>query len=153
VALFQHEQQACQLDYAVVCDEQWLTKTAWVKGWVGEKTIDIEVTVDDPATWRLNGTECLDVAGSTDLDLNFSPATNLLPVRRLNLTIGSEAQVKAAWLRFPDFTLEPLEQIYRRIADFSYRYESAGGTFVTKLKVNTTGFVTSYPGYWVAETF
>ncbi len=153
VALFQHEQQPCQLDYAIVCDEQWLTKSGRVNGWVGEKPIDIEVSVDASATWRINGTECPDVAGSTDLDLNFSPSTNLMPVRRLNLTIGSEAQVIAAWLRFPEFTLKPLEQIYRRIGDLSYRYESAGGTFVAKLQVNATGFVTSYPGHWVAETF
>ena len=34
--------------------------------------------------------------------------------------------MKAAWLRFPGFTLEPLEQLYRRVDDVIYRYESAG---------------------------
>jgi hypothetical protein len=85
-----------------------------------------------------------------DLDLNFSPSTNLLPIRRLRLDVGQEAAVRAAWLRFPGFTLEPLEQRYRRTADDAYRYESAGGAFVRDLTVNDEGFVVRYPGLWEA---
>jgi len=91
------------------------------------------------------------VAGCIDLDLNFSPSTNLLPIRRLSLTVGEEASVRAAWLRFPSFTLEPLEQIYRRTGATTYVYESAGGRFVRELIVNEAGFVTLYPGIWQAE--
>ena len=69
---------------------------------------------------------CPAVAGCVDLDLNFSPSTNLLPIRRLNLSVGQEAAVRAAWLRFPSFILEPLEQLYRRVDATTYRYESAG---------------------------
>jgi uncharacterized protein len=151
VAVFQHAQQPCRLDYSVICDEQWLTQTGKVTGWVGNKAIDVAVSVDASGTWRINGTECPEVAGSIDLDLNFSPSTNLLPIRRLTLSIGEEAQVKAAWLRFPGFTLEPLEQIYRRVDDVIYRYESAGGQFVANLTVNGVGFVTWYPQVWAAE--
>jgi hypothetical protein len=91
------------------------------------------------------------VAGCIDLDLNFSPSTNLLPIRRLDLAIGQEAEVQAAWLRFPSFTLERLEQLYRRIDVATYRYESAGGKFVTELQVNAAGFVTHYPNAWQVE--
>lgn len=31
-----------------------------------------------------------------DLDLNFSPSTNLIPLRRLGLAVGAEAPVRAA---------------------------------------------------------
>jgi hypothetical protein len=91
------------------------------------------------------------VEGCGDLDLNFSPSTNLLPIRRLNLAVGEEARVRAAWLRFPSFALEPLEQIYRRVDTTTYRYESAGAKFVTELKVNAAGFVTRYPNFWEVE--
>ena len=91
------------------------------------------------------------MAGCIDLDLNFSPSTNRLPIRRLGLAIGQEAQVRAAWLRFPSFTLEPLEQIYRRLNATTYRYESAGGKFVAELQVNAAGFVTHYPNFWIEE--
>jgi hypothetical protein len=91
------------------------------------------------------------VAGCIDLDLNFSPSTNLLPVRRLGLSVGQRAGVNAAWLRFPSFTLEPLEQVYQRLSEDTYRYESAGGRFTRELSVNQAGFVTHYPGFWQVE--
>ena len=82
---------------------------------------------------------------------NFSPSTNLLPIRQLDLAIGQEAAVQAAWLRFPSFTLEPLDQLYRRIYFATYRYESVGGRFVTELQVNPVGLVTRYPNFWHVE--
>ncbi|MCI0423784.1 MAG: putative glycolipid-binding domain-containing protein, partial [Acidobacteria bacterium] len=128
-AVFAHNRQPCRLDYVVVCDSGWQTSSGKVAGWVGNEAVEIELSVDSARRWRLNGTECPEVAGCIDLDLNFSPSTNLLPIRRLGLAIGQEAEVRAAWLRFPGFTLEPLAQVYRRIDVATYRYESAGGRF------------------------
>jgi hypothetical protein len=149
-AVFTHERQPCCLNYLVVCDSQWQTRSARITGWVGAETIELEILVDSAQRWRLNGNERSEVRGCMDLDLNFSPSTNLLPIRRLNLPIGQEAAVRAAWLRFPGFSLEPLEQHYRRVDATAYRYESAGGQFVTQLQVNASGFVTRYPGFWEA---
>ena len=90
--------------------------------------------VAEESVWRLIGSPCRElrpvVSGCIDLDLNFSPSTNLLPIRRLNLSVGQQATVRAAWLRFPSFALEPLDQLYRRVGESSYRYESASGKFV-----------------------
>jgi hypothetical protein len=150
-AVFAYRQQACRLDYVVVCDAKWQTLSGKVMGWVGSGTIEIELSVDSDRRWLLNGTDCASVAGCTDLDLNFSPSTNLLPIRRLDLRIGEKAAVRAAWLRFPGFTLEPLEQLYSRVDEKTYRYESAGGSFVTELRVDAAGFVTRYPKFWEVE--
>jgi hypothetical protein len=138
------------LDYLVVCGPDWRTLSGQVTGWLGASSVDVEVA-SDAGQWLLNGLECPAVAGCTDLDLNFSPSTNLLPIRRLRLAIGGEAPVRAAWLRFPSVALEPLEQLYRRTGNASYRYESAGGAFVADLRVNAAGFVTEYPGFWQVE--
>lgn len=135
----------------MVCDASWSTTAAKVSGWLGPADVEIELTVDPEHNWRLNGLERPAVAGCIDLDLNFSPSTNLLPIRRLNLAVGEEAEVKAAWLRFPSFELEPLSQIYRRVDESTYRYESGGGSFVADLEVDRVGFVTNYPGIWQAE--
>ncbi|MFY9608695.1 MAG: putative glycolipid-binding domain-containing protein [Blastocatellia bacterium] len=151
-AVFSHEQQPCRLDYQVVCDPSWHTASGRVTGWLGNESVEIDISADFANRWRLNGEECPAVAGCTDLDLNFSPSTNLLPIRRLNLAIGEEAAVLAAWLRFPSFKLERLEQVYRRIDAETYRYQSAGGAFVTEIRVNPAGLVTSYPDFWEAET-
>jgi hypothetical protein len=150
-AVFAYNQQPCRLDYLVVCDAGWQTIGGKVAGWVGDQPVEIELAIDSAHRWWRNGLECIEVARCIDLDLNFSPSTNLLPIRRMGLPIGQEAETRAAWLRFPSFTLEPLEQLYRRIDEATYRYESAGGSFVTELQVNVAGFVTHYPHFWQVE--
>jgi hypothetical protein len=150
-AAFAHEGAPCRLDYTVICNERWQTVTATVRGWVGDRRIDIEISVDELRHWWIDGTEVPDVAGSDDVDLNFSPSTNTLPIRRLKLEIGQEAPVRAAFLPFPSFAPEPLEQVYRRLDENKYRYESAGGEFVRELEVNEAGLVTRYPGLFEAE--
>jgi hypothetical protein len=149
-AVFLQEGRPCRLDYRVVCDAEWRTVSGRVSGWVGEREIEVECSVES-GRWRLNGGECPRVEGCIDLDLNFSPVTNLLPIRRLKLAVGQEAAVRAAWLRFPSFELEPLDQVYRRLEEGIYRYESAGGRFVRELPVNEAGFVTVYPDFWQIE--
>ena len=149
VALFAHEQQPCRLSYIVRCDGAWSTKSARVAGSVGTRAIDVTI-VAESRRW-LNGVECANVEGCLDVDLNFSPSTNLLPIRRLSLDVGREALVRAAWLRFPSFALEPLEQTYRRLAGDRYRYESAGGSFVAEIDVNPDGLPLEYAGVWTAE--
>jgi uncharacterized protein len=150
-AVFAHERQSCRLDYAIVCDSRWRTVSGRITGWIGGTTVDVAVAVDAAGRWRLDGLECPAVEGCRDLDLEFSPSTNLLPIRRLDLAVGAEAPVRAAWLRFPGFTLEPLEQVYRRIRDRTYRYESNHGRFVAELRVSAAGFVTRYADLWQAE--
>ena len=151
-AVFSHEQRSCRLDYQIVCDATWHTLFAKVAGWLGTTVVDIQIKTDPRGRWWLNGVEQSDVMDCTDIDLNFSPSTNLLPIRRLGLAVGETAEVKAAWLRFPSFKLELLPQRYHRLAEQTYRYESAGGQFVAELKVNRSGFVIDYPGIWQAES-
>jgi hypothetical protein len=150
-AVFGHDRLPCRLDYQLECDSQWQTVWGKVAGWVGDELIEVEILVDDGHRWRLNGVNCDEVAGCVDLDLNFSPLTNLLPIRLLNLAVGQEAGVRAAWLKFPSFKFETLDQIYRRIGTSTYQYESAGGSFVARLEVNDAGFVTHYPSFWRVE--
>lgn len=149
-ATFAYEGDPCLLDYQISGGADWRTVAATVTGWVGSRDVAISLNRDDADRWTLNGEPCPAVTGCLDLDLNFSPATNLLPIRRLNLAIGQSAEVRAAWLRFPEFTLEPLPQVYRRLGETTYRYEASDGAFTARLTVNVAGFVTRYPGFWNA---
>ena len=152
-AVFSHNEQPCCLSYHVVSDQNWKTVRAKVSGWVGNDLVELEFTVGPDLKWRLNGIEKPAVEGCIDVDLNFTPATNLLPIRRLNLAVDEAADVKAAWLRFPDFELEPLPQVYKRLDESTYHYESGDGSFVSVLKVNAVGFVTDYAGLFRAESW
>lgn len=151
-AVFADEGRPCRLDYRLVCRDDWRFVHGRVAGWVGEREIVTEVRVDAGGRWWMDGDEVPEVEGCVDFDLNFSPSTNLFPIRRLRLDLGEEAPVSAAWLRFPSFRLERLDQVYRRTGPASYRYESAGGAFQRDLDVTGVGLVTRYPGLWEAET-
>jgi len=150
-SVFIHERAPCRLDYSIVCRADWQTESASVRGWVGQREIEVAISVDPLRRWELNGRDVPAVAGCMDVDLNFSPATNILPIRRLGLRVGQSAEVTAAWLRFPGFELEPLPQAYHRTAEQTYRYESAGGSFVKDLTVNDAGFVIQYPDFFSVE--
>lgn len=147
-AVFDHRGLACRLDYDIRVDVGWNTKSAVVEGWVGARTIRRAIAVSAARRWTLDGRPQPRVAGCVDVDLSFSPSTNVLPIRRLALGVGKEASVRAAWLRFPSFRLEPLDQTYRRTGRRTYRYESAGGRFVRDLDVDASGLVARYPGFW-----
>lgn len=151
-ALFAWDERPCRLDYRVTCDADWRTQAARVSGFIGDRDVDLHVSVDRERRWSMNGLECPAVAGCLDIDLGFSPSTNLLPIRRLSLDVGQAAQVRAAWLPFPSLAFELLSQLYRREGPHTYRYESAGGAFMRLLKVDDTGFVIDYPGLWLEES-
>ena len=150
-SVFLYEGETCRLSYLIACDAIWNTQSALISGWCGGADLNLELSVDAERRWQVNGVTKPDVEGCVDLDLNFSPSTNLLPIRRLKLEVGQQAEVKTAWLRFPSFELEPLSQVYERLGEFKYRYSSGGGHFVAELTVNQVGLVTVYPQLWEVE--
>lgn len=150
-AIFVEDHQPCYLEYRIACDASWRTIAARVAGRLGDRAVAIDIRADRDRRWNVNQLECAQVHGCDDIDLSFSPATNLLPIRRVLLDVGQRASVRAAWLRFPACVLEPLEQTYERTADSMYRYTAGGSAFVAVLEVNEIGFVTHYPGLWREE--
>ncbi len=150
-ALFVDGGLPCRLDYRVLCDAAFRTESATVEGWAGSEPVRIHLTADADRRWRLDGAEQPQVEGCIDVDLGFTPATNLLALRRLDLPVGAAAEVRSAWLDFPGLTMEPLPQTYRRTSETTYAYESNGGAFTAELRVNEAGFVTHYPGLWHEE--
>ena len=149
-ALFSHEGNACILDYAVDCDARWRTVSAKVNGSVGFDTLDFEVTRtgDD---WLLNGAIQPKARSQTDLDLGFTPATNLIAIRRLDPRPGVETPAPAAY--YLEFTLELglVEQTYRRTGESTLAYASPAYDYAAELRVSPIGFVTEYPGLWSGQ--
>ena len=98
VAVFLHGKVAACLRYRVTCSPSWKTKEATVTGTLGKKEVKVKITRSKDH-WLLNGVPQLEAVECFDVDLSFTPATNILPIKRLSLSTGSEASVKAAWLR------------------------------------------------------
>lgn len=147
-AVFVEDGVNCLLRYQVDCAPDWSTRRVEVSGYRGGETIALLLETDSDRNWLLNGAEQPQVRGCVDIDLAFTPATNLLPIRRGRPDIGSALELSAAWLRFPALTLAPLPQRYTRLSEFGYRYESRQGAFQAELSVGPDGLPREYQGLW-----
>jgi hypothetical protein len=147
---FEHAGSPCLLNYQVRCDENWCTRLVLVDGWANQRSVHHQIVVRPNGRWIHNGTDLPQLDSCVDIDLNFSPSTNTLPIRRLRLAVGASTKVRAAWLRFPDFTLHVAEQSYTRIA--TNRYEYRNGNFRSEISVDSIGLVRDYPPAWESLT-
>jgi hypothetical protein len=154
MAVFRDECGLTALHYTVRCDAEWRTIEGSVDGWCGARPVDLRLVRSATGAWTLNGVASPAVAECVDLDLNFTPATNLLPLRRLALPIGSKAEVRSAWLEWPAAILTPLTQRYTRRSPNEYDYEAdlpGSVKFEAVLQVEPGGWVLDYAGLWRAE--
>ncbi len=146
--LASHERGPAEARYEILCDAGWHTRQAEVavRDASGERMLRLTV---ENGHWYADGRERDAVRGSVDIDLGWSPSTNTLPIRRLDLVLGQKSgPIVAAWVRFPELTVEPLPQEYERTAARRYRYTSRGGAFAADLEVDDEGLVIGYAGGW-----
>ncbi|MFS2099082.1 putative glycolipid-binding domain-containing protein [Variovorax sp. Varisp85] len=141
-----------QLHYRVRCDLHWHTQWGTVRGWLGDSAVDLSIARDAHGRWKLNDEAVPDLSHCVDLDLGFTPATNLLQLRRLNLAKGEGADAPAAWVDLDGGgVLSELMQRYERRSDTEYAYEAKRFDYAATLGVTQDSFVRDYPRLWVAE--
>lgn len=148
---FRSEEGPACLAYEVNCDPSWQTQAGVVTGWLGARAVALRVMRTGKGLWSMNGRAVPQVAGCMDLDLGFTPATNLFQLRRVALRVGQGAEVPVAWLDVTGGTLELLHQSYERRIEEGFWYEAPRFGYAALLEVSPAGFVRRYPGLWEAE--
>jgi hypothetical protein len=144
-ATWQENGAEVSLLYSVRCEPDWATLSADITGERAGAPVELRIQ-SGPEGWLLNDVPQPDTVGCVDLDLSFTPATNLLPLRRLAPDGTAPVPVRAAWLVPSLDRLQPLEQSYTPCEDGAITYASAN--FQARLEVHPSGFVTHYPGLW-----
>lgn len=150
-AIFLFDQKPCLLSYEVNTDTNWKTCAANISGHIGKSIIALTIARTPNNNWSINDIEVQAAADCIDLDLGFTPATNLIAIRRLSLATGARSPAPAAWLEFPDFTLKQLEQQYHRISYDRYEYTAPDVDYADVLEVNDYGAIVRYPQLWEQE--
>jgi hypothetical protein len=140
-----------RLAYRVSCDSSWRTQHGDVSGYLGSRALQLRVERSASGLWTLNGAAVPGLEGCVDLDLGFTPATNLLPIRRCALSSGQSADVRAAWLDVWAGALERLDQRYSRESESTYWYEAPRFAYADRLEIGPEGFVRRYPSLWEEE--
>jgi hypothetical protein len=147
-AIFLQSGAPVRLFYRLFCDPMWSSVRATVSGWIGDRSIDISIQRKRADRWSVDGRVDTAVAGSQDIDLGFTPASNTIPLRRLGLAPGEDVETVALWLDPESWTVKPLPQTYRRVRSDAYDYTSPLHEYRATLEVDEFGAITEYPGLW-----
>jgi uncharacterized protein len=146
-AVFLEENAPASLSYEVSCDPHWICQNARVHGFHGGRSLDLQIARDGAGRFTLNGVRS-ELPAALDLDLGFTPATNLIALRRLDLRVCHAADAPAAWLDLGADSLGLLEQRYERLGPNHYWYEAPRVPYAATLEVSAAGFIRSYPRLW-----
>lgn len=149
-ALYQHGAAPACFAYEVSCGSDWSSRTARVRGWVGSRDIDFTVSRSAAGAWSVEGEVIAGVDGLLDIDLGFTPATNTNAIKRLGLAVGAEAETTAVWLDVDAWRFKPLRQVYRRLSETTYAYNSPSHGYSARLETDDFGIVRVYPDLWTA---
>jgi hypothetical protein len=80
-----------------------------------------------------------------DIDLQGSPFTNTLPIRRERWEVGQSREFAMLYIPFDDFVPIIDRQIYTCLAPRLFRYQAADRSFEAELPVDEDGLVVDYP--------
>ncbi len=150
-SVFAEDGRVHALTYRLRCDHDWNSRSASVEGWIGDAAFALELARNADGGWTVDGQHAPGLAGCLDIDLGFTPATNINAMRRLALAAGERRSLVAVWLDTEDWSVKPLPQSYHRIADDAYDYASPHNDFRARLRVDRFGAVTDYEGIWTSE--
>lgn len=137
-----------RITYTIECDKAWNTRAVVIHQERPDDVKRLTLKVSEEQIWQTDGSTMPFTAGIHDVDLEITPSTNTLPIRRLDLKVGESQQVDAVWVRFPSLTLERLHQRYTRIGQRLYKYENPLTGYEAQLEVDEFGLVVFYDGLW-----
>jgi hypothetical protein len=139
---------AYAVTYSVQTNAAGVTVAVEVTCRTGGSTRHLSIRRDRNGGFLENGMPLKGFETCADVDLEATPSTNLLPIRRLHLAVGEHADLVALWIRCPDLTVAPLPQRYTRLDRTHYRYQSFESGYETVLVVDDDGVVTAYGDLW-----
>jgi hypothetical protein len=108
---------------------------------------DLWLATDGSGRWgEMNGAHRTELDGCYDLDLNCTPFTNTIPIRRLPLLEGNAAELPVVHVDTETLEVHPVVQRYTRLTRDAWRYENLDTGYSVDLEVDEHGLVLDYPG-------
>ena len=134
-----------EASYVVEADTTWRTKRVRVE--IANLKRMLDISANGIGRWSdSGGTWIPALDGCIDVDISLTPATNTLPIRRLDPPLGAGAEIKVAYILAPELSLRAGPQRYTRIGDRLWRFNGLDINFAADISVDEDGFVVDYPG-------
>ena len=132
------------LFYRLKLDAFWRTRDALLRTTAGHV---LHLESDGQGHWHENGKDQPILQGCIDIDIQATPITNTLPIRRLDLETGESMEIRLCYISMPELIVSAAAQRYTALdAGSLYRFESLEDGFTADLPVDEDGFVLDYPG-------
>jgi hypothetical protein len=138
-----------RLHYEVRVDETWACREVRVSIPI-EGGGHLKLHADGDGLWTTDtGDRLPELDGCIDVDINATPFTNTLPIRRLGLAPGEWAEIDVAYILVPEMEVGAVRQRYTCIEQGEdggrYKYEGLTSGFMAELRVDSDGLVLDYP--------
>jgi hypothetical protein len=142
------ESQPIEISYQIFCDSDWTTREVKVQQRNGLVESNLELSANGRIWTRADRDELSELAGCIDVDIELTPATNALPINRLNLAVGKSAEIRVAWIRLPALAVVAARQRYDRLSENTYRYTSVNSGFQADIEIDKYGLPVRYGNIW-----
>ena len=153
LVLLYRDGRALRCHYRLTADSAWRARSLDLVVQTGghePREAALKLAGDGKGRWRVDSARETALDGCLDLDIQVTPFTNSLPIRRLDLAAGEIADIRAVYVPLPELAPRPAEQSYACLRPLGpsgglYRYESHTSGFSADLAVDSGGFVVDYP--------
>lgn len=136
------------VNYQLTINKQWEIQAVKIN-FISDTLFNISLRKNEKKQWLNDKGEILSkLKNCTDIDINLTPFTNTLPIKRLNLTVGESKEIEVVYFDLPSNNFSPSKQRYTNLGNGVYKYESLASGFIANLQVDNDGLVLNYPGIW-----
>jgi hypothetical protein len=135
-----------EIRYSIVVDEAWRTRVVGIRVDGDRRRDAVALQSDGEGRWTAGERELEAIEGCLDVDLEFTPATTIIAINRLEPPLGEEVTTDAAWVRFPGRDIGRIVQRYERIGDRTYRYRT--GESEATLALREDGLIRNFGSLW-----
>lgn len=142
------DDRVLRVSYRIELDASWRVRSTRIASEQPDgSAIGLVLQADGRGNWTDGGGMPLhELDGCVDVDIQATPFTNTLPIRRLALEPHQQETIRVAYVRVPSLDVSAEEQRYTGLADGRVRYESIETGFTRDLDVDRDGSVVTYHG-------
>lgn len=141
-----HEGRFFYIQYHIVVNQAWQAMELAISINMNNQADDFLFRSNGKGEWQFNGKSAPELEGCIDVDISFTPFTNTLPIRRLNMRPGDTREIKVLYVNVTEKKISPLKQQYGCISAGSYHYRDVPNDFEAVISIDEDGYVTDYPG-------
>ena len=142
-----HNGQVLRGGYTLVTDKQWRTLELRLMVETEPGSMEgVHLLTEGDGRWMdANENPMPELDGCLDVDIQWSPLTNTLPVNRLSLEVGVDQELRVAYISRPQLMVRPVAQRYSLVDDTTVRYSSETRDFQREITLDPEGYVVTYP--------